>query len=157
MRRGLELYPDQFKLLTFIGDSLYYQGRTDEAIPVLDRAMHVTTRGDDEEPMVISGIVHASRGERDKIDPRIFRYKPEDIVDGDLAEWVGAVHALLGEKDLALACLRQAVRNGNHNYPWFQRDKNWDKLRGDPEFQRIMSEVEGHWKSYTALFGQTTT
>lgn len=154
MRRGLELYPDQFKLLTFLGDSLYYQGKTDEAIPVLDRALRVTTHGDDEEPMVISGIVHASRGERDKIDPRIFQYKPEDIVDGDLAEWIGSVHALLGERDLAIACLQQAVRNGNHNYPWFQRDKNWDKLRGDPEFQRLMSEVERHWNRYTELFGQ---
>jgi len=49
--------------------------------------------------------------------------------------------------------LRQAVRRGNHNYPWFQRDKSWDKLRGDPEFQRIMSEVEGYWKHYAELFG----
>src|SRR5579864_3850056 len=155
IRRGLELFPNQFKLLTFLGASLYYQGRTEEAMQALDRAVQVTSRGDDEEPMVIGGIVHASRGERDKIDPRIFQYKPEDIVDGDLAEWLGAVHALLGEKDLALAFLRQAVRRGNHNFPWFQRDKNWDKLRADPEFQRIMSEVEGYWRHYTELFGKT--
>jgi Flp pilus assembly protein TadD len=154
IRRGLELFPNQFKLLTFVGASLYYQGRTEEAMQALDRAVEVTSRGDDEEPMVIGGIVHASRGERDKIDPRIFQYKPEDIVDGDLAEWLGAVHALLGEKDLALAFLRQAVRRGNHNFPWFQRDKNWDKLRADTEFQRIMSEVEGYWKHYTELFGK---
>jgi tetratricopeptide (TPR) repeat protein len=155
IRRGLELFPNQFKLLTFLGDSLYYQGRTEEAVQALDRAVQATSRGDDEEPMVISGIVHGSRGERDKIDPRIFQYKPEDIVDGDLAEWLGAVHATLGENDLALAFLRQAVRRGNHNFPWFQRDKNWDKLRADPEFQRIMSEVEGYWKHYTELFGKT--
>jgi serine/threonine protein kinase len=40
---------------------------------------------------------------------------------------------------------------------WFQRDKNWDKLRADPEFQRIMSEVEGYWKHYTELFGKTVS
>ena len=155
IRRGLELFPNQFKLLTFLGAALYYQGRTDEAMQALDRAVQVTSRGDDEEPMVIGGIVHASRGDRDKIDPRIFQYKPEEIVDGDLAEWVGAVHALLGEKDLAIAFLRQAVRRGNHNFPWFQRDKNWDKLRSDPEFQHIMSEAERNWKHYTELFGKT--
>ncbi len=153
IRRGLELFPNQFKLLTFVGVSLYYQGKTEEAIQALDRAVQMTSSGDEEEPIVIAAIVHASRGERDKIDPRIFHYKPEDIVDGDLAEWLGAVHALLGEKDPALAFLRQAVRRGNHNFPWFQRDKNWDKLRPDPEFQRIMSEVEGYWKHYTDLFG----
>jgi hypothetical protein len=26
-------------------------------------------------------------------------------------------------------------------------------LRSDPEFQRIMLEVEGHWKHYNELFG----
>ena len=154
VRSALERYPDQFKLLSFLGYSLYYQEKIDEAEKALDRATQLAGSHGDEEPMVISAIVHASRGERDKIDPRIFRYKPEEVVDGDLAEWIGAVYALLGENEPALAWLRRAVRVGNHNYPWFQRDKNWDKLRGDPEFQRIMSEVEGYWKHYTELFGQ---
>jgi TolB-like protein/Flp pilus assembly protein TadD/predicted Ser/Thr protein kinase len=152
VRRALERYPDQFKLLTFLGDFLYYQGKTEEAQQMLERASKLSGPQADEEPMVISAIVHASRGERDRIDPRIFRNKPEEVVDGDLAEWIGAVYALLGEKQPALAWLRRAVQLGNHNYPWFQRDKNWDKLRGDAEFQRIMSEVEGYWKHYNELF-----
>jgi serine/threonine-protein kinase len=75
-------------------------------------------------------------------------------VDGDVAEWIGAIHALLGEKESALAWLRRAVQLGNHNYPWFQRDKNWDKLRGDPEFQRILQVVESYWKKYQELVRQ---
>jgi eukaryotic-like serine/threonine-protein kinase len=156
VRRALDRYPDQFKLLTFLGDFLYYEGKTTEAQHVLDRALEIS-RGAEEEPMVIAAIVHASAGERDKIDPRVFRLKPVDVVDGDLAEWIGAVYALLGEKEPALAWLRQAVRRGDHNFPWYQRDKNWDKLRGDPEFQRIMNEVEGYWKHYVQLFGQSTS
>ena len=154
VRRALESYPNQFKLLTMAGYFLYYQGKTDEAERLLERATQLAGPHGDEEPMVLSAMLYASRGERSKIDPRIFRYKPEEVVDGDLAEWIGAVYALLGEKEPALAWLRQAVRVGNHNFPWFQRDKNWDKLRRDPEFQRIMSEVEGYWKHYTELFGQ---
>jgi eukaryotic-like serine/threonine-protein kinase len=154
VRRALERYPDQFKLLTFLGAFLYYQGKTEEAEQVLDRASKLAGAHEDEEPMVYSGIVHAARGERERIDPRIFGYKPEEVVDGDLAEWIGAVYALLGEKQPALAWLRRAVQLGNHNFPWFQRDKNWDKLRGDAEFQRIMGEVEGYWKHYDELFGR---
>jgi TolB-like protein/Tfp pilus assembly protein PilF len=153
VRRALERYPDQFKLLTFLGDFLYYQGKTEEAEQVLERASKLAGAQADEEPMVFSAIVRASRGERDHIDPRIFRYKPEEVVDGDLAEWIGAVYALLGEKQPALAWLRRAVQLGDHNFPWFQRDKNWEKLRGDAEFQRIMGEVEGYWKHYNELFG----
>ena len=153
VRRALERYPDQFKLLTFLGDFLYYQGKTEEAEQVVERALKLAGPLADEEPMVFSGIVHASRGERDRIDPRVFRYKPEEVVDGDLAEWIGAVYALLGEKQPALAWLRRAVQLGDHNFPWFQRDKNWDRLRGDAEFERIMGEVEGYWKHYNELFG----
>ena len=152
VRRALERYPDQFKLLTFLGDFLYYQGKSDEAVKMLDRALQGS--GSQEEAMTISAIVRASRGERDKIDPRVFRYKPEDVVDGDLSEWIACVYAVLGEKQPALAWLRHAVQVGNHNYPWFQRDKNWDKLRGDPEFQQIMTQVEGYWKHYEELFGE---
>ena len=155
VRRALERYPDQFKLLMFLGAFLYYQGKTDEAGQMLERALKLAGPLAEEEPMVFSGIVHASRGERDRIDPRIFRYKPEEVVDGDLAEWIGAVYALLGEKQPALAWLRRAVQLGDHNFPWFQRDKNWDNLRGDAEFQRIMGEVEGYWKHYNELFGHT--
>jgi serine/threonine protein kinase/Tfp pilus assembly protein PilF len=153
VRRALARYPDQFKLLTFLGDFLYYQGKTDEAQQVLERAVKAQGPQGEEEPLVISSIVYASRGQRDRIDPKLFQFKPEDTVDGDLAEWIGCVYALLGEKQAALAWLRRAVQVGNHNFPWFQRDKNWDKLRGDAEFQRIMVEVEGYWKRYNELFG----
>jgi len=153
VRRALERYPDQFKLLSFLGYFLYYQGKTDEAEKVLERASKLAGTDTDDEPKVFLAMLHASRGARDRIDPRILRYKPEEVVDGDLAEWIGSVYALLGEKQPALAWLKRAVQVGDHNFPWFQRDKNWDKLRGDPEFQRIMLEVEGHWKHYNELFG----
>ena len=154
---ALARYPGHYKLLAFLGYSIYYQGKNDEAQKLLDRSTQLVGPHGDEEPMVFSAMVHASCGERNKIDPRVFRYKPEEVVDGDLAEWIGDVYALLGDKEPALAWLRRAVRVGNHNYPWFQRDQNWDRLRDDPEFQRIMTEVEGYWKRYTELFGQTAS
>ena len=154
VRGALERFPDHFKLLALLGYFQYYEGKSDEAVQTLQKAV-VASRGQpDEEPIVLSAIVHASRGERDKIDPQFFRYKPEEIVDGDLAEWIGAAYALLNEKETALAFLRHAVQRGNHNYPWFQRDKSWDNLRGDPGYQRIMADVEAHWKHYVDLFGK---
>ena len=154
IRRALERYPGQFKLLTFLAEFLYYEGNTDQAVQTMNEALRMSKAGSDEEPMVISAIIHASRGERDKIDPRFFRYKPEDVVDGDLAEWIGSAYAQLGDKEAALSWLRRAVARGDHNYPWFQRDKNWDKLRGDPEFQQIVTQVEGYWKHYKEMFGE---
>jgi serine/threonine-protein kinase len=51
--------------------------------------------------------------------------------------------------------LKRAVELGNQNYPWFQRDKNWDKLRNDAEYQRIMAQVRRQWQQVTAEFGQS--
>ncbi len=74
------------------------------------------------------------------------------MVDGDLAYWAGGTYALLGEKEKALEFLQRAVDLGNHNYPWFQRDKNYDKLRSDPGYQRIMADVRRRWERYRQLF-----
>ena len=153
-RRGLARHPDQFKLMSFLGDFLYYQGKMDEAERETKRAVELAGTGSDPEPSILLAFVQASRGQRDQIDPS-FSDKPEDVVDGDLAEWIGAVYALLGDKRPALAWLRRTVQLGNHNYPWFQRDKNWDKLRGDPEFQEIMREVEAYWRQYQQQFAHT--
>ncbi len=155
-RQGLARNPDQFKLMGYLGDFLYYQGKMDEAEQVLRHSIQLRGAAAVPEPPVFLAFVEASRGRRDQIDPVLLRYKPEDIVDGDFTEWVGAVYALLGDKQPALAWLRRTVQLGNHNYPWFQRDKNWDKLRADPEFQQIMREVEGYWKRYNELFGRSS-
>ena len=77
---------------------------------------------------------------------------PQEVIDGDQAYWVGGIYALLGEKQPALTWLRRAIDLGNHNYPWFQRDKNYDKLRNDPDYLRILDEVRGRWEHYRQLF-----
>jgi serine/threonine-protein kinase len=151
-RAALQRTPQQFKLMGFLGYFLYYEGNYDEAEQWLRKSLELRGGKGDDSPLIFSAYIHAMRGERDKIDPQVLRYRPEGIVDGDLAEWVGGVYALLGDKTMALAFLRRAVALGNHNYPWFQRDKNWDKLRGDPDFENLMREVEGHWKGYVLEF-----
>jgi eukaryotic-like serine/threonine-protein kinase len=153
VRQALLRNPDQFKLLSFLGNFLYYQGKTAEAEQVLKRALEIRGPTGDPEPDVMMGFVQASLGHRDRIAPNLLNFKPEDTIDGDLAEWIGAIHALLGDRNDAIAWLRRTVQLGNHNYPWFQRDKNWDKLRSDSEFQQIMHEVEGYWNHYNDLYG----
>ena len=157
MRQALAENPNQFKAMGFLGKFLYYQGKLDEAEPVLRRAVELSRNNGDNSAQVMAAFLYASRGQRDKIDPKILSARPAEIIDGDLAYWTGGIHALLGEKEQALVWLRRAVEVGNHNYPWFQKDKNYDKLRGDPEYQRIMEEVRQHWEQYRQAFGEALT
>jgi tetratricopeptide (TPR) repeat protein len=157
VRRALERYPGHYKLSALLGYFLYYEGKPEESRRAIDNAIQLGGTHADEEPLVISSMLYASLGQRDRIDPRFFKFKPEETVDGDTAEWVGSVYALLGEKQPALVWLRRSLQVGNHNYPWYQRDKNWDKIRSDPEFQSIMQEVERHWTEYKRLFGEAAS
>ncbi len=153
MRRVLAESPDQFKVTAYLGEFLYYQGRLEEAEPVIARAVELGRSSGDDVPLWFSAFLYAARGERGKIDPTLFRMRPEEVIDGDLAYWAGGMYALLGENAQALMWFRRAVELGNHNYPWFEHDKNYDRLRGNPEYQRVMADVRRHWEHYRELFG----
>ncbi len=153
MKRILAANPDQFKALAYMGEFLYYEDKLDEAEKALTRAAELGRNSGDEAPPMLAAFLYASRGQRDRIDPAIFRYHPEDFVDGDGAYWLGGIFAMLGDKEQALTWLRRAVKLGNHNFPWFQRDKNYSSLRNDPEYQKIMEEVRGHLEEYRRAVG----
>ena len=148
MRRVLVNNPDQFKALSYLGEFLYYDDKPDEAEPVFARAIELGRNSGDYSPLILAAFLYASKGEKSKIDPLVFRFRPEQVIDGDQAYWTGGVYALLGDKAQALAWLKRAVQLGNHNYPWFQRDRNYNSLRNDPEYQTIMEEVRGHLAQY---------
>jgi len=39
---------------------------------------------------------------------------------------------------------------------WFARDKNWDKLRGDREYERMLAEVQSYADKYRQEFGASS-
>ncbi len=152
MRTVVAANPDQFKALAYLGMMLYYEGKLDEAESTLDRAVVLGRDSEDATVSLVAGFVYASRGKKAKIDERLLHYRPEQMIDGDGAYWVGGIHALLGEKQPANDWLKRTVALGNVNYPYFERDKNYDALRDDPEYQRIMAGVRQRWEAYKKEF-----
>jgi eukaryotic-like serine/threonine-protein kinase len=152
MRSVVAANPDQFKALAYFGMVLYYQGKLDEAQVNLDRAVLLGRESTDDTARMLAGFPYASRGQREKIDPRLFQFRPEQIIDGDAAYWLGGVYALLGNRQQALVWLNRTAALGNVNYPWFERDKNYDSLRNDPEYQSIMAGIRQRWQSYKNEF-----
>jgi eukaryotic-like serine/threonine-protein kinase len=155
MRRVVAANPDQFKALAYLGAILYYQGKLSEAEPILDRAALLSRQSGDETARMLAAFLYASRHQREKIDPRLLQHRPEQIIDGDAAYWLGGIYALLGDKPHAIEWLKRTVALGDVNYPWFERDTNYDSLRSDPEYQSIMAEVRQRWQSYKNEFDPT--
>ena len=158
LRRVLAETPDDSLVMSYLGRFLYYQDKIPEAEPLLARAAELWWPAGAPKPLAydppeFAAHLYASRGERDKIDVRLFKLSPEKIYDGCDAYRMASLYALLGERGPALAWLRRAVELGYNNYPWYERDKTLDKLRADPEFQRLLAEVRAHWERYKRLFG----
>jgi serine/threonine protein kinase/Flp pilus assembly protein TadD len=152
MRTVVAANPDQFKALAYLGMMLYYEGKLDEAESELDRAIALGHDSEDDSARLLAAFLYASRGQREKIDPRLFQYRPEQIIDGDGAYWLGGIHALLGDRQGALNWLQRTVALGDVNYPWFERDKNFDSLRSDSEYLSIMAGVRQRWETYKKEF-----
>ncbi len=152
MRSVVAVNPDQFKALGYLGMILYYEGKLDEAESKLDRAVVLGHDSEDDSARLLAAFLYASRGQKAKIDARLLQYRPEQIIDGDAAYWAGGIHALLGDRQTALDWLKRTVALGNVNYPWFERDKNYDTLRADPEYQTIMAGVRQRWEAYKKEF-----
>jgi serine/threonine protein kinase/Tfp pilus assembly protein PilF len=152
MRSVVAANPDQFKALSYFGMVLYYEGKLDDAKVNLDRAVLLGRESTDDTARMLAGFLYASRGQREKIDPRLLQYRPEQIIDGDGAYWLGSIHALLGDRQQALDWLKRTAALGDMNYPWFERDKNYESLRSDPEYQTIMAGIRQRWGAYKQEF-----
>lgn len=155
MRQLLASHPDHFKALTQLGEFLYYEGKLDEAAETLNRAVQMRAGSSDEGAIFVSAIVHAARREPEKINPNLLRYRQEQITDGDYAYYLAGMNALLGNREQALIWLKRTAELGDVNYEWFQRDKNFDSLRGDTEYQAIMAGVKQRWEAYKKEFDTT--
>jgi TolB-like protein/tetratricopeptide (TPR) repeat protein len=152
MRQVVAKNPDQFKALAYLGVSLYYQGKLEEAEPYLDRAVLLARDSDDDTSRMQAAFLYASRNQREKIDRSLLQYRPDQIIDGDGAYWLGGIYALLGDRQHAIVWLQRAVALGDVNYRWFERDKNYASLRADPEYQTIMAGVRQRWEAYKKEF-----
>ena len=152
MRQLVARDPDQFKALAYFGGILYYAGKLDEAATILDRSVQLAPGSSDETPLMMAGFLYASRHQREKIDRKILQHRPEQIFDADAAYWTAGIYALLGDKAHALEWLQRTVSLGDMNYPWFQRDKNFDSLRADADYQAIMANVRQRWEAYEKEF-----
>jgi tetratricopeptide (TPR) repeat protein len=153
MRQLVAANPDQFKAMAYFGGVLYYEGKLEEAQALLDRSVSLSRDVDDDTARMMAGFLYASRHQREKIAPRLLKYRPEDLIDGDGAYWMAGIYALLRQRQNAIDWLNRTVALGNVNYPWFERDKNFDGLRSDPEYQSVMAGVRQRWEAYKKEFG----
>jgi serine/threonine-protein kinase len=137
---GAAVEPDHPLIKTFRARALYYRGEPVKAAEILEQVLEQQPQLDGIRPIYATFL--SALGWHDEAREQITDevIKTADT-DHDVAYWLASAYAMESERDLALKWLRRAIALGNENRPWFERDKNWDSLREDPEYQQILQSI----------------
>src|SRR5213082_147821 len=98
--------------------------------------------------LIALGLIDAGLGRKDdalREGTRAVALVPiaNDAIDGaDLIVNLAIIYAWTGEKDLALKQLAEAAQMPSTlNYGWLRLHPDWDPLRGDPRFEKIVASL----------------
>ena len=138
--RGAAIEPDHPLIKTFRARALYYHGEPVKAAEILEQVLEQHPQLDGIRPIYATFL--SALGWHDEARAQLTdEVRATANTDHDVAYWLASAYALEGERVEALKWLRRAIELGNENKPWFKRDKNWDTLRSDPEFQAIVGAL----------------
>ena len=137
---GAAVEPDHPLIRTFRARALYYHGEPVKAAEILEQVLEQHPQLDGIRPIYATFL--SALGFSDEARAQLTdEVRQTADTDHDVAYWLASAYALEGERDEALWWLRRAIQLGNENKPWFESDKNWESLRDDPEFQRIVASI----------------
>jgi serine/threonine-protein kinase len=138
--QGAAVEPNHPLIRTFRARALYYKGEPVKAAEILEQVLEQHPQLDGIRPIYATFLsaLGFSDEARAQLTDEVLRTAD---TDHDVAYWLASAYALEGEREQALKWLRRAIALGNENRPWFERDKNWDTLRDDPEYQQIISSI----------------
>lgn len=132
--------PDHPLIKTFRARALYYHGEPTKAAEILEQVLEQHPQLDGIRPIYATFL--SALGFSDEARAQLTEeVRKTADTDHDIAYWLASAYAMEGERADALTWLRRAIQLGNENRPWFEKDKNWDSLRGDPEYQRIIASI----------------
>jgi adenylate cyclase len=138
---------EDFQSLALQTQSLDYLGRDEEAAAANREAVRRAKRLVDLNPCDIRTLsLGASALYRSGEQERGLEWSQRalDLNPDDMGAVLNAVclHAKLGNKERALDLLERAIAQGWGHRDWIERDRDYDTLRQDPRFQRLMARLK---------------
>jgi serine/threonine-protein kinase len=138
--QGSAIEPDHPLIKTFRARIMYYQGEAAAAANVLREVLEHNPGLDGVRPIYAMCLSKLGdhEGARAQLSERVLEVAD---ADHDIAYWTASVYALEDERDEAFKWLERAIDLGNENRAWFEADSNWDGLRDDERFQKLMRKA----------------
>src|SRR5436190_9143641 len=137
---GAAVEPDHPLIKTFRARALYYHDDVVKAAEILEQVLEQQPQLDGIRPIYATFL--SALGFNEEARAQLTEEVIETAnTDHDVSYWLASAYAVEGERVAALKWLRRAIELGNQNRAWFEKDKNWDSLRDDPEYQQIIQSI----------------
>ncbi|MGH9821425.1 MAG: tetratricopeptide repeat protein, partial [Pyrinomonadaceae bacterium] len=137
--KNLEISPNFFFTNWVLGVCYRQTGRLDEAIEHLTSAVAASgifgLKGD-------LGVALAKAGRDEEARSVLAELEAESKKRYVSPVWHAVICAALGEKDRAIAYLKQAWDLRAMQLLWLKVDPNFDSLRDEPDFQEILAKLD---------------
>jgi TolB-like protein/Flp pilus assembly protein TadD len=142
--RAMQARPEDYQSPVLLGMVRRALGQEDESLLALRRGLdvaerHITLNPDDARALYLGGLACVRLGERERgLDwaTRALQLEPDEPV---VVYNVAGIYALAGEKEKALDCLERCMGTGFGRKEWLAQDSDFESLRGDPRFQRLIA------------------
>jgi serine/threonine-protein kinase len=137
--------PDHPLIKTFLGMTLFNQGKTDECRKLIEEVMQEHPHFD--ALQIILAWCYNKAGEHEKAQSLITDHVKEVAsADHDVAIWLASFYAMENMRDEAIEWVRNGIKIGNENYPLFADNDRLDNLRSDLRFIDLVDELKKKWE-----------
>lgn len=132
--------PNHPLIKTFRATCLLLQGKASQAVALLNETLAQNPDLEGIRPHLAMCLV--TIGDEEKARAEItHRVKEMAEVSHDIPYWLATLYVMLGEDNEAFHWLEKAIKLGNENLPWFERNPFWQRLRGDGRLTSLMSQI----------------
>jgi eukaryotic-like serine/threonine-protein kinase len=138
---GAKLEPNHPLIKIFRAITHFNAGNTVEAIKIISEVLEKNKKMDGIRPIL--ALFLASQGKIDEAKAQITtESKALAKADHDMSYWLAQAYSTLDERDTAFEWLERAIKLGNENRLWFERDKSLANIREDSRFAELMAKIE---------------
>jgi serine/threonine-protein kinase len=138
LNAGAEIEPNHPLIRTFRAFIKFYEGEVELAVKIISDVLEKNPKLDG--MRAIHAVFLAYQGKSAEAEALLTpETKALAKADHDMSYWIAQAYAVLGKKDEALEWLERAIKLGNENYPWFERDICLNSIRDDERFIELMN------------------
>ena len=127
----------------YLAQAYYYKGERDRAEKMLSE-LRGSAQAEQRAKATFASFL-ATRGEKQQAQKKLDEIFAGSYMDHHVHYSVGVTYAQLGDQAKARLWLGRAITSGFPCYPWFQRDPLLQPVQADPEFQRMMQDLQKSW------------